>query len=190
MKKSKKNSSTGLYTLQIGNNVFESKRAKLFIVSLNDIEQILVNDLPFNIKFLLKRQVRYGVDLLLNRSSTDMIEICISENATTRYWYKTIDLANYFKFKGELIFRNLSIRPNINISAGFTTDIVFDYSIQLNVTTLGEAVKAALETNKSLDDRIDYASEKALGCMELVLGGGFQIDVSNIFSGKDKNTKV
>jgi len=192
MEKNKKNNSTGLYSLHIGNKLFKSKKAKLFTVDLTEIEKILVSDLPLNIKIRLKKPVN-RVKLSLIRSNSNIIEIFISEHACSRYWCETINVQHYFMFKANQIVKDLSILPQLHLAAGFDVDAVLDYSLKLTAATLGEVVKKALTINKSFDDRIDHASRKALSCMELVLGGGLQIKLPDHLFGKnkkDKNSKV
>ena len=182
MKKEKK------YSIQIGKQVFESEETELFCANLTDVENILVADLPLNVTLQMKELIDDS-ELSLIRKDAELVEIFISEFASADNWDKYVTVHYYYILKEQLILAHRSIKPQIHFHSVDLPEVNFSYSIKLTALDIGEAIKRALEINKSYDDRIDYANEKALTCIQIVLGGGLQIKLPDYLFDKNKNGK-
>ncbi len=183
-----KNSVTGLYNLQIDNRVFESEEADHFIIDIPEIENALIRKLPLNVSIELTKSNQI-LELNLKRIDRDLVDIIIYE---VEGWMAAEYVSHYFynELKEEIIravdlSKNKIEFHNIDIDGD-----IFEYTIRFSATTVGEAVQQAMEINKSIDDRMIQVCKQGGNYMRFVANGAFHIDVSHIFTGKDKNSKV
>jgi hypothetical protein len=183
-----KNSVTGLYNLQIGNSVFESKEADHFIIDTQEIENTLIGTLPVNVIIELTKP-NQDLELNLKHLYGDLVDIIIYE---VEGWIDSEYVSHYFynELKGELIQTVDSNKTKIEFHNIDHDGDWFEYTMRFSATTVGEAVQRALEIDKSLNDKMIQVGEQGGNYMKLVANGALQIDISNIFHGKDKNSKV
>lgn len=189
MKKVTKNSVTGLYNLQIGKRVFESEDANHFIIDTREIESVLISTLPLNVMIELTKPNEY-LELYLKRIDVDLVDVSIYE---VEGWIDQAEyLSQYFYYtlKEEIIRAVDSGKTRIEFHDIDHDGDLFEYAIRFSATTVGEAYQRAMEINKSIYDRMIQVGQQGGNYMRLVANSAFQIDVSHIFSGKDKNSTV
>lgn len=187
-----KNFSTGLFTLQVGVKTFESESGISFNTTLNEIEKVACSDLPHKITFLVFIP-ELGIELDVAQVNSKITQISFSEESDPASWEKKITGQYFFELKEKFLLSHKDFNPTINFHNGNHGSVFFGFSIQLEATTTGEAIKNALEINKSFDDKINHAIKIASNSIQIVLGGGFQIKLPpNVFPGKkdDNNSSV
>ena len=203
MSEIKTNKKTGLEFLLIGKQKFDADKDGIFNMDLAAVKKILINELPLDRKCLIDNSLKLSqltspnissspvdIDLIFVRRNTDLVEITISEEL----YPGDLDLEitpDIFTFSKNSFYTDKSLHPKIIKHLCYSEgQVSFEFSIELTSSTIGEVSLKAVNTNTTIENSIGNAVEKGTNCIRLVLEGAFQIDVSHIFSGKDKNSKV
>jgi hypothetical protein len=188
MSEIKKNIITGLYNLQIVDKVFESEYPDNFAIETKEIENSLIDTLPLNVIFELTNP-NQNLEFNLKHLDGDLVDIIIYE---VEGWMAAEYVSHYFynELKEEIIQAFNSGKTKLDFYNIVHDGDLFEYTMRFSATTVGEAVQQAIEINKSIDDRIIQVCKQGANYMILVAKGAFQIDVSDTFSGKDKNSMV
>ncbi len=121
----------------------------------------------------------------------DLVEIIIAEEVYPKEWDLEITTKYFYILKESVLITIKSLNPKIIKHDCFSDgQVSFEFSIELTASTIGEAFGKAVKINNSIEGNIMNAAEKGMNCIRSVLEGAFHIDVSNLFSGKDNNSKV
>lgn len=183
-----KNTTTGLYNLQIGNTVFESEEANSFAIDAAEIKSVLINTLPLQVLIENTEPNEY-VDFYLERIYGDVVDIIIDE---FEGWVDAEYVSHYFynELKKEIIHAVETVNPKIEFHSIEHDGDLFVYRMRFSAATVGVAFQIANEINKSINYTIDKVGEHGGNYMRYLANNAFPIDSTNIFSEKDKNTKV
>lgn len=208
MSEIKKNKTTGSEYLLIGKQKFNADKYGVFEMDLEDIEKLLVQELPLDRKCRVYKN-RFDniipsssnindwpteIILILERKDTDLIEIFFHEEGYNNMWDIEFTPAYLYELKQQILNSDGSLNPKIithNVSS--SGDVDFDFSISLSAKTIGELFEHAVEINYSIEDRIVDVIEKTKSFVQIILGGGFQIKLPpNVYPGikKPNNSKV
>ena len=204
MSKVKKNKKEDSEFLIIDKQKFEADEFGAFIMDLDNVENILTDKLPIDRECLICNETSLGqlnslikinlqdkMDLTFVRRNNSIVEVTFIEEWDQSSWHFQITMEFYYILKELVLNKEKSYKAQvIQNQVGRNGQVHFEFSIELEASTIGEIYEKAIKNNKSIDDRIVHAIEKGTNCIRSVLEGAFQIDVSNLFSGKDKNTKV
>ena len=205
MSEIKKNKTTGSEYLLIGKQKFDVDKDGIFNMDLADVNKISINELPLDRKCLItKDRIVFEqmttsnmddwpeeINLLFVRRNTGLVEIIIAEEVYPEGWDIEITTKDFFALKESVLLANKSLNPKIiKHECDSHGQVSFEFSIELTASTIGEAFGKAVKTDTSLECYIMDAVKKGTSCIKSVLSGAFHIDVSNLFSGKDKNSTV
>lgn len=178
-----KNTATGLYNLQIGNSVFESKVANRFKTDSKEIENVLIESLPLNVCIDIEVAQNLYVELI--RVTEDVIEVTIYEpwDWDQSRWFS---LFFYYVLMEEIIQASI-IKDSIELDYIFLHGDYYQYTFRFSAPTIGMAVQHAMEIYNSFQEKINLIGEQGANYMRYLANN---VDASNIFSEKDKNTTV
>jgi hypothetical protein len=204
MSEIKTNKKTGLEFLLIGKQKFDADNEGIFEMELEDVKKILINELPLNRKCLISNIPKLSqltspiissstdeIDLIFVRRKQDLVEIIIGEEVYPKEWEIEITTEYFYTLKESVFINDKSLNPKIIKHDCFSDgQVSFEFSIELTATTIGEAFGKAVKINNSIEGDIMNAVEKGMNCIQSVLEGAFQTNVSHIFSCKDDNSKV
>jgi hypothetical protein len=204
MSEIKTNKKTGLEFLLIGKQKFNADKDGVFNMDLAAVKKILINELPLDRKCLIDNTLKLSqltspiispspvdIDLIFVRRNAGLVEITISEELYPGDLDLEITPEYFYILKESVLHTHKSLHPKIiKHLCNSEGQVSFEYSIELTSSTIGEAFLKAVNTNTTIENSIGNAVEKGTNCIRLVLEGAFQIDVSHIFSLKDKNSKV
>jgi hypothetical protein len=196
MSEIKTNKKTGLEFLLIGKQKFNADKDGTFNMDLAAVKKILINELPLDRKCLIDNSLKFSqltspiisssldeIDLIFVRRNTDLVEIIIAEEVYPNEWDLEITTKYYFTLKESVLITDKSLNPKIIKHDCFSDgQVSFEFSIELTALTIGEAFGKAVKINNSIEDNILNALEKGTNCIQSVLKGAFQTDVSHIFS--------
>jgi len=204
MSEIKKNKTTGSEYLLIGKQKFDVDNDGIFNMDLVDVKKTLINELPLDRKCLICNEIKFeeitsstnilspdNINLLFVRRNTGLVEITIAEELYPEDLNLEITTEYFYTLKESVLLTNKSLNPKIiKHVCNPQGQVSFEYSIELTSSTIGKAFAKALNTNTLIENSIGDAVEKGTSCIRSVLEGAFHIDVSNFFSGKDKNSTV
>jgi len=204
MSEIKTNKKTGLEFLLIGKQKFDADKDGIFNMDLAAVKKILINELPLDRKCLIDNSLKLSqltspnissspvdIDLIFVRRNAGLVEITISEELYPGDLDLEITPEYFYILKESVLNTHKSLHPKIiKHLCNSEGQVSFEYSIELTSSTIGEAFLKAVNTNTTIENSIGNAVQKGTNCIRLVLEGAFHIDVSNLFSGKDDNSKV
>lgn len=208
MSEIKKNKKTGSEYLLIGKKKFNSDKYGVFEMDLEDVENILIDELPIDRECRVYKN-RFDnvipsspniedwpieIILILERKDTSSIEIFFHDEGYNDLWNLEFTPAYFFKLKHQILMSDSSSKPKIiNHTVSSSGEVIFDFSISLTAKTIGELFEHAVEINYSIEYRIAEVIEKTKSFVQIILGRGFQIILPpNVYPGvkKDNNSKV
>lgn len=204
MSEIKTNKKTGLEFLLIGKQKFDADNGGIFEMELEDVKKVVINELPLNRKCLINNIPKLSqltspiissspdeIDLIFVRRKQDLVEIIIGEEVYPKEWDLEITTKYFYTLKESVLITIKSHNPKIIKHDCFSDgQVSFEFSIELTASTIGQAFGKAVKINNSIEGNIMNATEKGMNCIRSVLEGACHINISNLFSGKDSNSKV
>ncbi len=200
MRKNKKNDS-----VKIGSKTYIADKDGIFTMDLVDVHKRLIDELPLDRKCLICNETKFEdlkspiirfdspdkINLLFVRRNTGLVEIIFAEEVYPGDMDIEITTKYFYSLKESVLLSNRSLNPKIiKHECNSQDQVSFEFSIEITASTIVKAFEKAVNTDTSIVNTIAHAVEKGTNCIRFVLEGAFHIDVSNIFSGKDKNSSV
>lgn len=190
--------------LIIDKQKFEADKYGSFIMNLDNVKNILIEELPIDRECSICNETSIGrlnplikinslkeMDLTFVRRNNGIVEVTFIEEWELSSWPFHITMEFYYILKELVLNNEKSYEAKvIQKQVGRYGYVHFEFSIELEATTIGEVYEKAIKHNKSIHDKIAHAIEQGTNCIKLVLEGAFHIDVTNFLSDEDKNSKV
>ena len=208
MSEIKKNKKTGSEYLLIGKKKFNSVKYGVFEMDLEDVENILIDELPIDRECRVYKNRFANVVpsspniedwpiekiLILEHKNTGSFEIFFKDEGYNDLWSMDFTPAYFFELKHQILMSQGSLNPKIiDYSVNSSGEVIFNFSISLTAKTIGELFEHAVEIDYAIEYRIAEVIEKTKSFVQIILGRGFQIKLPpNVYPGvkKDNNSTV
>ena len=160
------------YEMKIGDQIYESKD-KCFADVEDDLNNVLISELPTNVKFQipLGEGTTYIDYLIFSKNEKSLVEANVILSAFPKFWYEKIGYEKYFEIYEKMILKCSSHRVSDIIKEIDTDYPSISFMLELNVKRVVDLYNAVRELDTKINDAIWKAVEEMFYYLEERLFG-------------------